>query len=116
MSRGCWGHGPYAARCQRDVEHTLDPATPHRYGTTTWPQRVYRQDDDGNVYLGFYSAPYAFIWDGMAGFIEVSEGGMGEPITATFEAPRREGVMTAATMLEAFQLACHEYLAEEAMD
>lgn len=113
MKRRCGGLGPYDYRCDRDVIHILNPDSTHRQGTATWPQRVYRQDTDGKVYLGLYLAPYAFIWDGVAGFIEVSHGGMGEPITATIEAPTYSD--PGIPVVSAFVLACHEYIEEGEM-
>jgi hypothetical protein len=42
-----------------------------------------RLDDDGQVYLGLFLDDHAFIWDGKSPVMEVSAGGMGEPVTDT---------------------------------
>jgi hypothetical protein len=44
-----------------------------------------RQDADGHVYLAYYEAPWAFVWDGKADHIEVAQGGMGEPVVARID-------------------------------
>jgi hypothetical protein len=44
---------------------------------------ISRLDDDGNVYLGLFLDNHAFVWDGIGPVMEVSQGGMGEPVTDT---------------------------------
>ena len=104
--------GPEWSRCELPPEHDGNHRTPSR----SWPQRWWRQDADGTVYLAYYVAPYGFVWDGYTSFIEVCQGGMGEPITATIQAPERVARMTATDMVEQFHQRCLEFLSEEEMD
>jgi hypothetical protein len=68
-----------------------------------------RQDDDGNVYLAYYVAPYGFCWDLRSPHLEVCMGGMGEPVVDTVPiAPPAPLTMLATT--DYFKRLCDDYV------
>lgn len=68
-----------------------------------------RQDDDGQVYLGYFVSPYAFVWDGKTDHIEVSEGGMGEPVVHRIHFDARTMIGLASAMAR-FQSECERWM------
>lgn len=70
-----------------------------------------RQDADGQGYIGFFEAPYGFAWSGRPEEpVEVTHGGTGEPVIATFHLNVASG--KPADVIERFVNACRLWLAD----
>jgi hypothetical protein len=73
-----------------------------------------RQDTDGTPYFAFYDTDtqLGFVWDGKSPVIEVSHGGMGEPVIDTFPVSPRDGLASARSgrWMDWFKLVCCNYV------
>lgn len=73
-----------------------------------------RQDTDGMPYLAYYdqATQLGFVWDGKAPVIEVSHGGMGEPVIDKIKVAGRVGINSATILrwMDWFQLVCINYV------
>ena len=71
-----------------------------------------RQDNDGQVYLAYYVAPFGFVWDGKADHIEVCHGGMGEPVVERI--PFDPGtILGLRTAMQKFENACDRWIHDD---
>lgn len=102
----CYSYNANADRVAA-MQAELDVWGRTNHGWTRF-ESLERLDADGRAYLAVYLAPFAFVWDGRAAYVEIAHGGMGEPVTDAVAAPK--GVTNDRECFDALLDIAHEYI------